>query len=691
MTYAASPRYEAARAARSGEADFYMTQFVAGIDTGGTSTDAVIVEAGSQRLVAKFKALTTRGDLSVGVGEALAGALHAAQGVARASDIRLVSLSTTLATNAIVEGHGAPVGIVLIGFDDAMTARTGIAAAMPTVRIASLAGGHDHGGGEAAAFDAAGLEAFLRAEDVGLEAYAIASHYSVRNPAHEQAARDIVRRLTSKPVSLSSDLAQALDAPRRALTAALNARIIGRIAALIGAVRAAMARLAIDAPLMIVKGDGSLAPADYAAQRPVETILSGPAASVVGARFLSGLDDFIVADIGGTTTDIAVVENGQPRLRRDGAEAGGFRTMARAIDMRSYGLGGDSEVDVDAHGAVSLGARRVVPLALLAARFPAVEATLAAQLESPDPPGYPGRFVLAPFASAGAAPGVSASDADFLQRIAAGPVPLGDLARMPSQLRVIERLVKAGALQLAGFTPSDAAHILRAQSQWSRSAARLGGALLLRWRLIRRARPGDDAPVEALARDVFEAVTQKSARLLIAALAGNGAVAASPFADAAARGAPLGRLAVSLKPQLPLIGVGGPAPVFFPALAERLGCALVLPQNGDAANAIGAAVGLARARAVVEVTSGSSDGWRVHDGGAPIVFESPGAALAHADARARALAAAQLAALGGRNGADIHVEIERSDIPGMPGDQGLVGAMLVAECRSKIAQRGDAA
>ena len=73
--------------------------------------------------------------------------------------------------------------------------------------------------------------------------------------------------------------------------------------------------------------------------------------------------------------------------------------MARAIDMRSYGLGGDSEVDVDAHGAVSLGARRVVPLALLAARFPAVEAALAVQLESPDPPRYPGRFVLAPFAS----------------------------------------------------------------------------------------------------------------------------------------------------------------------------------------------------------------------------------------------------------------------------------------------------
>ena len=671
-----------------------MTRFVAGIDTGGTYTDAVILEAGAQRLVAKAKALTTRGDLSVGVAEALAAALHAARGQARACDIRLVSLSTTLATNAIVEGHGAPAGVILIGFDEAMVARAGIAAAMPTARIVSLRGGHDHGGGEAASFDAAALEEFLDLEDAGLEAYAIAAHYSVRNPAHEQAARAIVTRLTGKPVSLSSDLAQALDAPRRALTAALNARIIGAISALVGAVTVSMQRLGIDAPLMVVKGDGSLAAAQAIALRPVETILSGPAASVVGARFLSGLDDFIVADMGGTTTDIAVVENGQPRLSQDGAAAGGFRTMVRAIDMRTYGLGGDSEVELDGSGAVSLNARRIVPLSLLATRFPAVVASLRGQLLHTGPAAFAGRFALLPFASAGAPEHAGRGEADrcLLQRLAAGPLPLGDMVTKPSQLRAIERLARLGAVQLAGFTPSDAAHVLDRQGQWSRAAAVLGGALLLRWRQMRSADEIDEGPVKALARKVFEAMTQKSARVLIAALAGDAAVAASPFADAAARGGGMGQLSVSLRPRLPLVGVGGPAPVFFPGLAERLGCALVLPRDGDAANAIGAAVGLVRARVVVEVTSSGAGGWRVHDGGAPLAFDAPDAALAHARVRAQALARAQLAALGGRADAPVNVETQRSDIPGMAGDQGLVSAVLVAECLAPaLTPDGDAA
>lgn len=662
-------------------------RYVVGIDTGGTYTDAVIIEATSQRLIAKAKALTTKGDLSVGVAEALAAALHGARDSVRAADICQVSLSTTLATNAIVEGHGAPVGVVLIGFDAGMVARSGIAAAMPAARLIALAGGHDHGGEEAAVFDAAGLVQFLQSHGSGLEAYAIAAHYSVRNRAHEQAARDIVVDCTGRPVSLSSDLAQALDAPRRALTAALNARIIGRIAALVAAVRSAMQRLCLDAPLMIVKGDGSLAFADAVALRPVETILSGPAASVVGARFLSGLDDFIVADIGGTTTDIAVVEGGQPRLNREGATAGGFRTMVRAIEMRSFALGGDSEVEVSAQAIVTLGPRRIVPLALLAARHPHIVAQLRASLLQADAPLYPGRYALLPFASAQRPlHALPETERWLLQRLGAGPVALGDLVQKPSALRAIDRLVKAGALQLAGFTPSDAAHVLERQGQWSRPAAVLGGALLLRWRLMRGADEHNETPVRALARQVFEAMTQAGARVLLGALAGAD-VTGNVFVEAAATGHGLGALRVSLQPKLPLVGVGGPAPVFYPALAERLGCALLLPPDGDAANAIGAAVGLVRARVVVEITTGSNGQWRVHDGGTPQDFDSPVAALAQAQARATALATAQQAALGGTAAGDLRITIERTDIPGMPGDQGLVGALVVAESSGAAAAR----
>ena len=122
---------------------------------------------------------------------------------------------------------------------------------------------------------------------------------------------------------------------------------------------------------MVVRGDGALVSAAFARQRPIETILSGPAASLVGARHMTGLDDAIVSDIGGTTTDVAVLDNGRPRLDPEGATVGGFRTMVEAVAMRTFGLGGDSEVALEDGGLtprILLGPRRVVPLALAGVR-----------------------------------------------------------------------------------------------------------------------------------------------------------------------------------------------------------------------------------------------------------------------------------------------------------------------------------
>ncbi len=124
---------------------------------------------------------------------------------------------------------------------------------------------------------------------------------------------------------------------------------------------------------MVVRGDGALISASEARLRPIETILSGPAASLAGAQFLTGLDSAVVSDIGGTTTDVAILENGRPKLDPDGAMVGGHRTMVEAVAMRTYGLGGDSEVRIDLAGLVArieLGPRRVLPLSLIGHRFP---------------------------------------------------------------------------------------------------------------------------------------------------------------------------------------------------------------------------------------------------------------------------------------------------------------------------------
>lgn len=296
-------------------------KYLVGVDTGGTYTDAVIVEAEGHKVVASAKALTTKGDLAIGVTEAITQAIAKLPANLAPQDISLVSISTTLATNAVVEGHGSSVGMILIGFDAQMAERTGIARAFPGLPMAIIGGGHDHNGDEQSPLDIASLETAINA--MNADAFAIASAFAVRNPAHEHRARDIIVKMTGKPATQSTDLSSALDAPRRALTAVLNARLISRISYLIDAVARAMTSLGIDCPLMIVKGDGTLALAETVALRPIETVLSGPAASLVGAAWLSGHKTFIMSDMGGTTTDIGVLIDGQPRIAEEGADVGG--------------------------------------------------------------------------------------------------------------------------------------------------------------------------------------------------------------------------------------------------------------------------------------------------------------------------------------------------------------------------------
>jgi N-methylhydantoinase A/oxoprolinase/acetone carboxylase beta subunit len=654
-----------------------MTGYAIGIDTGGTFTDAVIIDLASHTVIAKAKALTTRGDLAVGVAEALHAVLAASgQAQAIAGATRHVALSTTLATNAIVEGHGAPIGVILVGFDARMAERTSITRAIAEARVLRVAGGHDHAGAAVAPLDEDAVRSFLHATRDEVAAYAVAAQYSVRNPAHELRVRDLAMALAGRPTTLSSELAQALDAPRRALTAALNARIIPRITALIAAVRAGMAQHGIAAPLLVVRGDGTLATATAILEHPIETILSGPAASTIGAKFLAGLDDLVVADIGGTTTDIAVLQGGWPRLDPAGARVGGHRTLVQAIGMHTFGLGGDSELGFDHAGRLELRATRIWPLALLGARWPAVIDAMRAMLADPQGEPYAGRFALRLPGPAGPLP---PQEAALLAQLGAAPVPLGRFLRGPIARRALERLVARGLVARGGFTPSDAAHVLGRQGQWSREAAVLGALLLQR--SGRMLAPGDrEAQARVLAAEVFDAVVQQSGRVLLESLADMPLAGAAPLVEAAVSGrGRQGHLAVRLAPVFPVAAVGGPAPVFYPELGRRLGCEIVLPAHGEVANAVGAAVAVMRARAVIEISSTGLGEYRLHHRGAPITVSGAAAALARA--RAMAAAAAQgAAAAAGMATPPVTLHVERIDLPDCSGDAGLISATIFAEC-----------
>jgi N-methylhydantoinase A/oxoprolinase/acetone carboxylase beta subunit len=252
-----------------------------GIDTGGTYTDAVLLDP-ADRVLAAAKALTTRHDLAQGIGEAVRGVrAHST------APIGLVCLSTTLATNAIVEGRGGRAALLLVGMAEDALRRGGLERALGDAPVGRIAGGHRADGSEHHPLDHAGAEALVARLAPEVESFAVCGEFAVRNPAHERAVAAIARA-AGRPVTCSHALTARLDAPRRALTSWLNARLIPEIATLIDAVSGQLTELAITAPVMVVTGDGSLIGVELARLRPVETILSGPAASVVGAAFLAG-------------------------------------------------------------------------------------------------------------------------------------------------------------------------------------------------------------------------------------------------------------------------------------------------------------------------------------------------------------------------------------------------------------------
>ena len=506
-----------------------------GLDTGGTFTDAVLL-AGGRRVIASAKALTTPWNLAIGIGKAIRAVLEELPSDARRGDVSLVSVSTTLATNAVVENRFSPVCTLLIGFDDAMTERSGIGK-RGTGAVVRIRGGHAATGEELIPLDEAAIDAAVAAHDSRVEAYAVAANFSVRNPAHELRARQIVRQLSKKPVTCAHELSSKLDAPRRALTAVLNARLTPQIRHLIEALSHVLVEETIDAPLMIVKGDGSLMRADVALEYPVETILSGPAASVVGAGFLTGIGDFVVSDMGGTTTDIAVVSNGRPAIRAEGALVGGWRTMVEAVDVRTSGLGGDSEVLFDRQMRIKVGPRKAMPLSLLAHTFPRTLEELRCLAELSHLPEFATQFAFRnPDRDAPAH--LSATEKRVWEALAREPRQVSAIVRNGSGLEALRRLADAGLATIAGFTPSDAMHVLGRQEGWSREAAECGARILAIEERNGRAASAAVSAIEMCER-THEHVVRETVRVLLAA-----ALANDPGLEASAAGGRLRRTAL---------------------------------------------------------------------------------------------------------------------------------------------------
>lgn len=331
-----------------------------GIDVGGTNTDAVVMDGNT--VIAGVKAATSK-DVMTGVVNALRKVLDAAEMEASAVDV--VMIGTTHFTNAVVQRRDlAPTAAVRLCLP--------ATASLPPMvdwpeDLRDVIGNHSflaHGGNE---FDGRVISPIDEAELVaiadqirerGVKSVAVTAVFSpVSTDFERQAGEILAKALPEAHITLSSDIGR-IGLLERENAAIMNACLRDLSRDVVAAFRGALADVGFTGRFYLTQNDGTLMDAEFAERFPVLTFASGPTNSMRGAAFLSRVQDAIVVDIGGTTSDVGSLQKGFPRQATVAVEVGGVRTNFRMPDVFSIGLGGGSLV-VDGPDALTVGPQSV--------------------------------------------------------------------------------------------------------------------------------------------------------------------------------------------------------------------------------------------------------------------------------------------------------------------------------------------
>ncbi len=564
---------------------------VLGIDTGGTFTDAAVVDFKNNHVLYTAKSFTTRSNLVDGIINSIEGL-----GFNNLNAVGMVCLSTTLATNAIVENRRGKTALVSIGKKGGLT--------LPGSAEYFIDGLFDIKGREQEPLDSEALaDAVEELKGVRPEAVAVSGYASVRNPAHEIRIAEVIRSELNLPVVCAHELSSSLGFEDRTLTAVLNAGLIPVIGDLVESVKHALSLKGITARLMVVRGDGSLMDEKHAVMHPIDTILSGPAASVLGGVFLSGRKDAVVLDMGGTTTDIAEVRNGRVNLQSDGAVVGGRKTHVRAAEIYTYGIGGDSRIMISADKRVSVGPVRVKPLCVAAAEYPHL---LDEIITCRKPTGYE---LLAwhetdcfAYTGRNAVCYLDDDDRALIECLKKAPHSLfylADKMKLDAELLNLDKLVDCGLVERIGLTPTDLLHARGRFTEWNRHISE---------EAFRIAAEGAALKPE----DLLDITERRVIEIIADAIIASG----SGLDEKSFQWRKLSPLlSISLRLKSPLVAIGAPAAEWVPAAAKILNVDAEIPEHAGVANAVGAATG--RITESAEITIRYSDTDKIYSSYSP--------------------------------------------------------------------------
>jgi N-methylhydantoinase A/oxoprolinase/acetone carboxylase beta subunit len=570
-----------------------MNQYIIGINTGGTYTDGVLLDYSTRRLITSTKTLTTRQNLKSCVIKVL-------QKLELKPEykIKLVGISSTLATNTVAEGKGRKVGLILSGYDQNLLEKFGLIDKIPAAHIGFFKGGHNAQGAEAAALDTAAIEEWIKANEQDIDAVAVSSYFSPLNPEHEQAAFDIIQKHTSLPVVMAHQLSTKLDSIKRAATASINASLVAVMQDFIESVHQSMKAMDINAPLMIVRGDGTLMPSEEAIQKPVETVLSGPAASAIGGRFLAGNGDSLVVDMGGTTTDMALVHNSRVVVSPEGPRVGDVETAVEAARIRTVSLGCDSRIRLNEHNEVELGPDRVRPLSQIALHHDYILEDFRKLLNSNN--AGKDATEIEYWYWHGEIDDNTYQNLNDTQKKALElmrkPCKLSDLIADTNSFHVnnlgLNNLIDQGIIECSALTPSDLLHANRSLNLWSREAANIAVDFYC---------DVYDKTPKAFIEEVFNKITNTLVEEMIIFLA---------CQDDASDNMPKSIdgewgqwmlhqilysenhfLSIDANSRYPVVGTGAPAKHFIGRAARLINARFILPDHFEVANAVGAVCG----------------------------------------------------------------------------------------------------
>lgn len=585
-----------------------------GFDTGGTCTDAVLYDLDSKEIIGTGKALTTKYNLEIGIANALDQLPQEYM-----SQVGSISLSTTLATNACVEDKGCRAKLLLLGSSNDMLDRLkhiykdyGMDDLSQIVVFEGLPENYFSN-----AFDPDWDDLERNAKEYFKEcdAVGIVQLFPKANGGRfELTALRILKKELTIPLTIAYEFLNETDVLKTIASTLLNARLIPLIVEFIEAVKRVMRLRGIHAPLSIVRSDGTLMSEDMARSCPVETLLCGPAASVIGGCELAHEDSAILLDMGGTTSDIAIIENKQPVMSKNGILIGQWRTAISGLDVTATALGGDSAVRFK-NDELYLDAERVIPISVLAEEYESVMPALRRVCSRP----FPHTRWLHEFYVLQKEIVHKTVYSDFELRVCEvlrdGPLCPEDLAlELDTDIYFMDltRLIKNGIIMKSGLTPTDMMVIRGDYPRYDPEAAQMTAAYVA----MNVKEKAEDMPDL-----VYEMVEEKMYKYIARVIMQYQYPKQKEFFEEESLEGLLNlfysqaklkmqhpelceNLAaeLSLTTSIPLLGVGAPTHVFLPKVAKLLGTRAVVPDHAKVANALGAISARMIARADVSIT-----------------------------------------------------------------------------------------